>query len=198
MINQPRTVRIWASQLARSDFPAVCAMTGRPAETWRKFTFRTPPAWAYALLVLVCLGVLGVIVFAIVVTAVSLRADGHLPLTRTSRRIADLATWVPLGLIFGSLAVMTAVVVAAIASVDAGDPNAGSIGGLLFLAATFACIFGLVGRLLVGPLVLPRGKVEEMPGYYERAVELRNVSPAFVAATNEMYAARSAHLAEPK
>ena len=56
MINRPDRIQIWASQLAANDFPPVCAMTGRPAETWRKFRFATPPDWAYALLALVVLG----------------------------------------------------------------------------------------------------------------------------------------------
>ena len=44
-------VRVWASQLWANDFPPVCAMTGRPAETWKKFKFATPPDWTYALLI---------------------------------------------------------------------------------------------------------------------------------------------------
>ena len=55
MDSRPDRVQIWASQLAANDFPPVCAMTGRPAETWRKFRFATPPDWAYALLALVVL-----------------------------------------------------------------------------------------------------------------------------------------------
>jgi uncharacterized membrane protein len=157
-------------------------MSGRPAETWRKFTFSTAPAWTYALLVLVCLGLVGIIVFAIVLSAVSIKAAGHLPLTRSSRRTADLVIWAPASLILGSFALMTAVVVAAFSNVDAGDPNAGTVGGLIFLVGIFVLVAGLVGRLLVGPLVLPRGKVEQLPGYYDRVVELRHVHPVFVAA----------------
>lgn|GEM_PF-2904422 len=37
MSAEPSGVAIWASQLAANDFPPVCAMTGRPAETWREF-----------------------------------------------------------------------------------------------------------------------------------------------------------------
>jgi hypothetical protein len=56
LIAHPDRVQIWASQLGANDFPPVCAMTGRPAELWRKFNFSTPPRWAYALLVLIVVG----------------------------------------------------------------------------------------------------------------------------------------------
>ena len=173
-------------------------MTGRPAETWRKFSFATPPPWSYALLILVCLGLLGMIIAAIVVSAVSIRASGHLPLTRSSRLTANLATWVPAGLIFGSVGLMTAVVVAAIANVDAGDPNASSAAGIAFLLAILVLVLGLIGRLFVAPFLVPRAKVEEIPGTLERIVELRNVSPGFVQAASRMYAERSAQLSIPK
>lgn len=173
-------------------------MSGRPAETWRKFTFRTPPTWTYALLVLWCLGLLGIIVSLIIIGAVSVSASGHLPLTRSSRRIATLATWIPAGLILGSIAVMSGVVAAAVGNVDGGDPNAGSVAGVIFLASIFALVIGLIARLFVAPFLLPRAKVEAMPGSLDRIVELRNVSPAFTAATNQMYAERSAHLSAPQ
>ena len=173
-------------------------MTGRPAETWRKFSFTTPPAWSYALLILICLGLLGMIVAAIVVAAVSIRASGHLPLTRTSRLIANLATWVPTGLIFGSIGLMTAVVAASFANIDSADPNAGSAAGIAFLLAIFALVLGLIGRLFVAPFLVPRARVEEVPGTLERIVELRNVSPGFVHAASRMYAERSAQFSIPK
>ena len=191
-------VQVWSSQLAANDFPPVCAMTGRQAETWRKFTFSTPPAWAYALLVLVCLGVIGLLVAAAIIYAVSGRASGHLPLTRGSSRAIGLATWVPLSLILGAFVLMSAVVAAAIANVDAGDQNAGTIGGLLFLLAGFALALGLVGRLVIMRLVGPRGKVHPLqPGYYDRLVVVSNVNPVFVAAVQQHQHARAAQIAAP-
>ena len=47
MIYPSNRVQIWASQLAANDFPPVCAMTGAPAEAWRKFTFSKTPPWAF-------------------------------------------------------------------------------------------------------------------------------------------------------
>ena len=99
MITRNDRIQIWGSQLAANDFPPVCAMTGRPAEAWKRFKFSTPPQWAYALLVLICLGGIGLIVYGVVVTAVSQRASGFLPLTRASRRTVDLVIVVPIGLI---------------------------------------------------------------------------------------------------
>ena len=56
-MNHPQDrVQVWASQLAANDFPPVCAVTGAPVETWRKFRFSTPPPWAYAFLGLIALG----------------------------------------------------------------------------------------------------------------------------------------------
>ena len=182
MITAPNRVRIWASQLAANDLPPTCAMSGRPAETWRKFTFRTPPASTYALLVLIVFGVLGLILGAIIASAVSLRASGHLPLTRSSSRTASLVQWIPNVLIVGGFALITLIVAAAIANVDAGDSNASALGGIGVLLAFITLVVGFVGRLVFMPLVLPRARVEAVPGYVDRVVELRNVHPNFATA----------------
>lgn len=191
MINRQDRVQVWASQLSANDFPPTCAMSGRPAETWRKFTFSTPPTWAYALLVLIVLGVIGLIIAAIVMAAVSQRASGHLPLTRASSRLAALVQWVPPGLIVGGFATWTVVIAAAIANVGAGDANAGLGGGLLFVVGMLVIVAGLVGRLVVLPLAVPRARVTEQPGYFDRLVELRNLHPTFVAAVQQMQQARA-------
>lgn len=61
---------------------------------------------------------------------------------------------------------------------------------LLFLLA------GMVGLLVIRPLVGPRAKVmEQQPGQYDRLVELRRIHPAFVAAVNQMHQARAAYYA---
>ncbi|HXC75852.1 MAG TPA: hypothetical protein VNU19_02265 [Candidatus Acidoferrum sp.] len=70
-------------------------MTGAPAETSRKFTFSTTPAWAVALLPLVCLGLLPLFIGLYLV---SRRASGRLPLTRASSRRVALASWIPAGM----------------------------------------------------------------------------------------------------
>ena len=185
-------VYVWASQLAANDFPPVCAMTGAPAQTWRKFRFASPPPWAYALYVLVLCGGIGLFLGAILIAAVALRAGGFLPLTRASSRQVTLATWVPVGLIVGSFALDFAVVFGAVGQVDAADPNATTVAGIVLLVGLLMLVAGLAGRLVVTPLVCPRGKVTMQPGYYDRLVEIRNVHPAFVAAVNQVQHVRMA------
>jgi hypothetical protein len=151
-------------------------MTGRPAETWRKFKFATPPDWAYALLILVCLGGLGFIAYAIVTTLVAQRASGYLPLTRSASRTVSLGRWIPIGLLIAG-PVAWAIAIAASASSSDSVAAVFLWFGILFLLA------GIVGRLVVTPLVSPRAKVREVaPGQTDRIVELRNVHPVFVAA----------------
>lgn len=191
MINRQDRVQVWASQLAANDFPPVCAVTGAPAETWRKFRFSTPPPWAYALLVLIVCGALGILLGAIVMMAVSEKASGHLPLTRASNRLVGLATWIPSGLILGCIALWTLVPFAAAANVDASDPNAGAVGALFLVMGALMLVAGLIGRLVVMPLVSPRARVTVQPGYYDRLVELRNVHPAFVVAVTQILQARA-------
>jgi hypothetical protein len=195
VINRPDRVQVWASQLAANDFPPVCAMTGAPAQTWRKFRFASPPQWAYALYVLILLGVIGLLIAAAVLAGVSQRASGHLPLTRASSRLVGLAMWVPVGLIVAGLAMWTIVPIAAGFNADSADTNAAGIAGLLLLVGALLLVSGLVGRLVVMPLVTPRAKVTVQPGYYDKLVEIRNVHPAFVAAVNQAQQARAAQYA---
>jgi hypothetical protein len=103
-------VVVWASQLAANDFPPVCAMTGAPAETWRKFRFSTAPAWAYAFLILLCTGV-GLLIVFLAMYLVSRRASGHLPLTRAASRRVGLASWIPAGALIGGVALLLAAAV---------------------------------------------------------------------------------------
>ena len=155
-------------------------MTGRPAETWKKFKFATPPDWTYALLILVCLGGLGFIAFTIVVAVVSQRASGFLPLTRSSGRTVTLAFWIPVALL---IAWPVFWVVAATFAFSSNDPTASVIAGVSFWLGVLCLVAGLIGRLVVMPLISPRAKVmEPPPGQTDRIVELRNVHPLFVAA----------------
>lgn len=190
MTNRPDRVQIWAAQLAANDFPPICAMTGRPAETWRRFRFATPPPWAYALLVLACLGGIGIIGYAIVTAAIAQRAAGYLPLTLAGRRMVNIAFWGPLALLGLALVIWVA---AAIIGLPTSDPTLSTIGIVMSWIGLVVFMFGLIGRLVITPLVGPRAKVrEQLPGQYDKVVELRNVSPAFVAAVRQVHQARSA------
>jgi hypothetical protein len=184
-------VQIWAAQLWANDFPPICVMTGRPAETWRRFRFATPPQWAYALLILVCLGGLGFIAFAIVLAVVAQRASGYLPLTRSSSTTVSLALWVPVALL---IAAPTSWVIAIIAGSSSSDTAAA-----VFLWLGIGCLLaGIFGRLVVTPLLSPRARVMEVaPRQTDRIVELRNVHPNFVAAVQQQQHARAAQAAAP-
>ena len=165
-------------------------MSGSRAETWRRFKFATPPSWAYALLILVCLGGMGIIAFAVVLGLTAQRASGYLPLTRDSSRLVTLATWVPVGLL--GLAVLLWI---AAFPVSASD-SIGDAAGWLFWVGVLLFLSGLAGRLIVTPLLCPRAKVMEMaPGQNDRIVELRNVHPAFVAAVQQLQRDRPARFA---
>jgi hypothetical protein len=158
-------------------------MSGLPAETWKRFKFVTPPAWAYSLLLLVCAGGLGFIAYAIATAAVAERAGGYLPLTRSSNRAVTLAFWVPTGLLIGWVAAWVLTVVLAWTTTD---PNVTTVAWISFVLGFLFLAAGLVGRLLIAPLMRPRGKVMPMaPGYNDRIVELRNVHPNFVRAVNQ-------------
>lgn len=193
MINRPDRVPIWASQLAANQFPPVCAMTGRPAETWRRFRFATAPDWAYALLLLICLGGIGFIAFAVTFTLIARRASGYLPLTRSSSRTAALALWIPIGLLIAWPVCW--VLGISIASINGSWT--GTVGGVLGLLGVLFLVAGLIGRLVIKPLMCPRAKVmETAPGQTDYLVELRNVHPAFVAAVQQMHLARAQQYAQ--
>lgn len=190
MITAPDRLQIWASQLTANDFPPVCAMTGRPAETWRKFNFATPPQWAYALLVLACLGGIGIIIFAIVIATISQRASGYLPLTRSAKRTADLVVWVPVALIIAWV-VMWVIGFATLPPTS--DQSGSAVPGIFFGLGALLLIGGLVGRLVITKLVSVSAKVmEPQPGYMDKIVELRNVHPNFIQAVHQLQASRLA------
>jgi hypothetical protein len=103
-----------------------------------------------------------------------------------------LVFWIPVGLIIAALALMTGIVIAALANVGAGNPNA-SAGGLLFLLGIAIAFLGLLARLVVTPLMSLRGRVAVEPGYPDKLVELRNVHPVFVTAVRQIHESRAAH-----
>jgi hypothetical protein len=110
------------------------------------------------------------------VAAVSQRASGFLPLTRSSSRTVTLAFWIPLALL---IAWPLCWVFAFVLPSTPSDP---AIGVLVWLGIFFL-VAGIIGRLVVTRFISPRAKVmEPAPGQFDRIVELRNVHPLFVAA----------------
>ncbi len=161
-------------------------MTGRPAETWRKFTFSTPPGWTYALIPLICLGVLGLVIAGAVIYGVSERATGSLPLTHSSSRTVGLAIWTPVALLVASP-------VAWVLAFVFGSAKDSPVFPIFFLIGAAFLLAGLLGRLVGTPLIIPRARVSPMQsGQYDRLVEIRNVNPAFAAAVRQHQQARYA------
>jgi hypothetical protein len=176
LISAPDRVLIWQSQLAANDFPPVCAMTGAPAETWRKFSFSTAPPWAF--------WVGGLLVAALM----SRRASGYLPLTRASVRKLRLFTLTFLGLI--PLAVVFWIASGVTSSLN--NPVWSAITFLLFVLGIASMLVSLIGIVIARRSFGPTGKIfEPQPGQYESLIELRNVHPTFVIATRQLQQARA-------
>jgi len=182
--SQPDRVSIWASQLAANNFPPVCAMSGKPAEAWRKFNFSTAPQWTYGLLALIVLGGIGIIAYAIVVNLVSRKASGYLPLTRASRNRLNVYLWTVVALLPLSFVFLLGGLVIASGS----DSTSGAIGTAVVVIGALMFVAFVVGALL-RRLFGPGATVNEpMPGQYDKIVELKRVHPAFVAAVVSQHA----------
>ena len=182
MIAQANRVQIWASQLEANQFPPVCAMTGQPAQTWRKFTFSTPPPWVYALLVLVLVGGLGILLYAVVVNLVSQKATGYLPLTFGAR---NRLRWY-LGIVVALLPLSFVAFFVGLAFASSNDSTSDTTGGILVVVGLILFILFLVGALF-RRYFGPGARVSEPPiGHTDRMVELQRVHPAFVAAVLPM------------
>ena len=153
-------------------------MTGAPAETWRKFTSRKAPPWAFWV---------GGILLSI---ALSERAIGYLPLTRASAarmlkvRVAFFSL-LPLCFVLWGIGVIVA---------SAGPSNSvnSSIFILLFLLGLGALFGGLVAVILGRRALGPEAKLLDLqPGQYEPLVELRNLHPSFVTAVRQLQHSRA-------
>jgi hypothetical protein len=174
---------VWRSQLAANDFPPVCAMTGAVAETWRKFQFSDSPWWAF--------WVGGVLLAA----ATARRANGYLPLTKASSRSIRLVrlSFLP----FIALALVFWTVAGIVGSFGMEDARRSAF-ATYSIGFGVAFVFLAVFTLLLTHRYGVSGRVmEQRPGQYEPAVELRNVHPAFVAAVQQLQHARAAQLAAP-
>ena len=197
MSERPDRVLVWRSQLVANDFPPVCAMTGATAQTWRKFRFVTAPAWAYALLVLICTGI-GLLPIFIVMRIVSRTASGHLPLTNASAQKLRTVTSIAVAL-FLLMLVFWAVGIFVPSVAGSDNPTANTIAGLAFFLGLLSGLAGVTVWLLVKPRFGPGGRVmATQPGHNDNIVQLSRLHPAFVAAVQQHQQARAAqHQAAP-
>jgi len=160
-------------------------MTGRPAETWRRFRFITAPAWAYAFLLLLLTGI-GLLLIFILMRVVSRTATGHLPLTRASSNEIRNANLVGLG----GVVLWLALWVVGFAAQD------NSAAGLAFVLGFVVAFAVLVYWLLIRPRFGPKGTVLPVAkGQWQSIVVLDRVHPAFVAAVQQHQQARAAQFA---
>jgi hypothetical protein len=87
-------------------------------------------------------------------------------------------------------------VVATIIGLTTRDSTSNTIAWIFFWLGALLLLGGLLGRLLIKPLICPRARVTDIqPGTYDRLVELRNVNPIFVAAVQQMHATRASQYA---
>ena len=151
-------------------------MTGRQAETWRRFSFSTAPAWSF--------WVGGILAAALTAR----RANGYLPLTKASAKSLRVLTW-------GAVALVpTAVVLWIVAALV----QSGTAAFALVVFGGAALLVGVIALSIIRRTYSPRGKVlEPQPGHYQSLVEIHNVHPAFVTAVQELQRMR-AQQAVPK
>jgi hypothetical protein len=187
----PGRIVVSAAQFAAGDFPLVCAMTGQPAQTRRRFRFFRAPVWSAVFLFLMCVGI-GFLVSGLLIFLVARRVTGYLPLTSTSNQRISLVLQLSVVVVtVGAILLIVAALLAATA-----DPLAHLAGVLLLPFGLMAFVVGFTGlqvglqmlKPLYGPtaVVLPR-----QPGHTETWIELRNVHPAFVAAVQQVNSAIS-------
>jgi hypothetical protein len=154
-------------------------MTGAPAETWRRFRFNTPPAWAIVFVFLICAGI-GFFVSIPLSYLVSRRAGGRLPLTHRRKRLLELPT-------------RAGIAVLETRPYDVANPWPQLIGLVFFNIALITLVLGVVlleGAVLARfPFGLGAKVMKQMPGQPDRLVELVRVHPAFVAAVLEKQSA---------
>lgn len=163
-------VLVWQSQLAANDFPPVCAMTGRQAETWSRFSFSTAPGWSF--------WVGGILAAALTAR----RAAGYLPLTKASAKNLRVMT-------LGAIALIP---IAVVLWIVAAFVQSGTAAFALAVFGAAALLVGVIALAVIRRTYAPTGKVlEPQPGYNQSLVELNNVHPAFVTAVQDLQRMRA-------
>jgi hypothetical protein len=178
LVRPPNRILVWQSQLSANDFPPICAMTGAPAETWRRLTITKYPPWAFWV---------GGILLA---NALSERITGHLPLTRASVTRIRIAKWLFGGLI--PLAFVLWLIGIVVLSTNSTSEVNTAIFYFCFLLGFGALFGGMIGFILGRAAVGPTGRImRSQPGQPEYLIEIRNVHPSFVSAVQQLQQSRA-------
>ncbi len=181
-----------ATQFTAGDFPAICAMTGLPAETRRRFRFFRAPGWSIVFVFLICAGV-GFLISGLLIFLVADKVSGYLPLTWASARRLGLLMRVSVGIVGVALVML----IAAAYLATAGESLTQLASVLLVAAGLPVFLFGFtglqVGLQVLKPVYGPTAVVLPLDAAHPgRWIELRNVHPQFVAAVQQQHAARAA------
>ena len=156
-------------------------MSGRPAEVWYRFRFKTVPD---SVSVVVALTSLIHLVGPIVEEVTMRRADGYLPLTRASVRRLRVVRWGFVSLI--PFAVLCWFAAASIAQGTPASSDRSAAGDLLLLLGIVSMLLAAFGIPTVWRNYGPKGRVfGSQAGQTESLIELSNVHPAFVKAVAE-------------
>lgn len=158
------TVTMWARDFQNSNVPPVCAITGKPAECWQKFGFRSAPRGTEipeAGLELVAGPV--AMLFA---ELVLLRAKGYLPLTRGMRRVVRVVRFIPAPVL----------VVGLVFTFSWDMFHSGTVSAIGFAVFVLAMPAGLLAKRRIEP----QGSLVRINGIL--ILKLTNVHPNFVVA----------------
>jgi hypothetical protein len=180
-------IRVWAPQLKAGDFPAVCAVSGMPAETWLKVAFVTAPRWAWALLALATTGI-GLLPIFIVMRVVSRSAGGYVPVTRAvaDQRRRDRRKGFAVAVLFPIVIIAGGIVGGAFDT--PGNSTPALVGLVVGAIVAIGAAGVVVARYYASAIV--RGRVTSVRGYPDNLVELRGLNPGFVSAFEQFIAAR--------
>lgn len=181
-----------AGQFAAGDFPPICAMTGLPAQTRRRFRFFRAPSWSFVFVFLMLVGI-GFLISGLLIFLVAQKVSGYLPLTRASSTRMALVLRISIAIVLAALAML----IPAAAFAMTGEPLAQFASVLLVSFGLLVFLFGFTGlqvglqvlKPMYGPTALVLPARTDYPGTW---IELRNVHPNFVAAVQQQQAARGA------
>jgi hypothetical protein len=158
---------MWARDFETGNLPPVCAISGKPAQCWQKFGFRSTPRQAE--IPVAAMHLLGSPLAALVEDLVALRAKGNLPLTRGMRRVVRIARLAPALLL----------VVGLVLTFSWDIWHSGTVEAIGFGLFVFAIPTGMVANWRIEP----HGSLRRINGIL--ILKLTNVHPNFAAAEAE-------------